>query len=48
MEEIADFIARTLVDRVAPEALVDDVTAFRAPYQTPYYCVEAGLPPQAA
>ena len=48
MEQIADFIARTLVDRVAPEALVDDVTAFRAPYQTLYYCVEAGLPPQAA
>lgn len=46
MEQIADFIARVLVDRVDPEMLVDDVTAFRAPYQTLYYCVEQGLPPQ--
>ena len=46
MEQIADFVARILVDHVEPEALLDDVTAFRAPYQTLYYCVEAGLPPQ--
>ncbi|HEU4782167.1 MAG TPA: aminotransferase class I/II-fold pyridoxal phosphate-dependent enzyme [Ktedonobacterales bacterium] len=46
MEQIADFIARVLVDRTEPEALVGDVTAFRAPYQTLYYCVEEGLPPQ--
>lgn len=46
MEQIADFIARILVDHVEPEALLDDVTAFRAPYQTLYYCVEEGLPPQ--
>lgn len=45
METIADFIARVLVDHVAPAALVDDVVAFREPYQTLYYCFEQGLPP---
>ena len=48
MQQIADFMARVLVEQVAPEALVDEVTAFRAPYQTLYYCVEQGLPPQSA
>ena len=48
MEQIADFIARVLVDHVDPEALVDNVTAFREPYQTLYYCVEHGLPPHVA
>jgi hypothetical protein len=47
MATIADFIARVLVEGVAPERLVDDVVAFRAPYQTIYYCAEAGLPPTA-
>jgi glycine hydroxymethyltransferase len=47
MEIIADFIARILVDHVAPEALVDDVIAFREPYQTFYYCFEQGLPPSS-
>ena len=46
MEQIADFIARVLVDRTEAEALLGDVTAFRAPYQTLYYCVEDGLPPE--
>jgi glycine hydroxymethyltransferase len=45
METIADFIARVLVDGVAPEAVLGDVVAFREPYQTLYYCVENGLPP---
>ncbi|HEX6542935.1 MAG TPA: serine hydroxymethyltransferase [Ktedonobacterales bacterium] len=45
MEQIADFIARVLIDHVEPEALADDVRAFREPYQTLYYCVEQGLPP---
>jgi len=43
METIADFIARSLVE---PEAVIDDVIAFRQPYQTLYYCFENGLPPQ--
>ena len=43
METIADFIARSLVE---PEAVIDDMIAFRQPYQTLYYCFENGLPPQ--
>ncbi len=42
---VADFIARVLVEGVEPERLVDEVVAFRKPYQTIYYCFEAGLPP---
>ncbi len=45
MDTIADFIARVLVDGMAPEAVLSDVVAFREPYQTLYYCVENGLPP---
>src|SRR6266852_1953644 len=47
METIADFIARILVERSAPEAVLDDVIAFRQPYQTLYYCFENGLPGRA-
>jgi glycine hydroxymethyltransferase len=47
METIADFIARILVERVEPEAVLDDVIAFRQPYQTLYYCFENGLPGRA-
>jgi glycine hydroxymethyltransferase len=45
MDTIADFIARVLVARQAPEQVADDVTGFRLPYQTLYYCFENGLPP---
>jgi glycine hydroxymethyltransferase len=45
METIADFIARILVERAAPETVVQQVLAFREPYQLLYYCVEHGLPP---
>lgn len=44
METIADFIARILVERAEPEAVRDEVIAFRQPYQTLYYCFENGLP----
>jgi glycine hydroxymethyltransferase len=47
MEHIADFIAQVLVDHVEPSAIVSDVTEFREPFQTLYYCVEQGLPPQS-
>jgi glycine hydroxymethyltransferase len=47
MDQIADFIARVLVDHVEPSAIVDDVTAFREPFQTLYYGVEQGLPPHS-
>ncbi|GAC1384741.1 MAG: serine hydroxymethyltransferase [Ktedonobacteraceae bacterium] len=44
MDTIADFIARVLVEREAPEDVRDDVIAFREAYQTLYYCFENGLP----
>jgi hypothetical protein len=44
MESIADFIARVLVERTAPEVVRDEVVAFRQAYQTLYYCFESGLP----
>ena len=44
METIADFIARLLVEQAAPEDVVDDVIAFRQPYQTLYYCFDHGMP----
>ena len=47
MEHIAGFIARVLVEGVEPEGIADDVIAFRQPYQTIYYCFEAGAPPSA-
>jgi len=45
MEVIADFIARILVERSAPAAVVNDVIGFRSGYQTLYYCFENGMPP---
>ena len=44
MEIIAGFMARVLVDRESPENVVDDVVAFRKPYQTVYYCFDHGFP----
>jgi glycine hydroxymethyltransferase len=43
METIADFIARILVQGEVPEEVVDDVVAFREPYQTVYYCFDHGI-----
>src|SRR5579863_104465 len=48
METIADFIARILVEHAAPEEVVDDVIAFREPYQTLYYNFDHELPPRRA
>ncbi len=44
METIADFMARILVEQKSPEVVVDDVVAFREPYQTVYYCFDHGIP----
>ena len=44
METIADFMARVLVEQVAPEDVVDDVVAFRESYQTVYYCFGQEMP----
>ncbi len=44
METIADFMAGILVEQKSPEEVVDDVVAFREPYQTVYYCFDHGIP----
>lgn len=44
MEQIADFIARILVEKASPEDVMEDVIEFRQPYQTLYYCFDNGLP----
>jgi glycine hydroxymethyltransferase len=46
MEQIAHFIARVLVEKAAPEDVLEDVIEFRQPFQTLYYCFETGLPDQ--
>jgi len=46
MEQIADFIARILIEKASPESVLEDVIEFRQPYQTIYYCFENGLPAQ--
>ncbi len=45
METIADFIGRVVVERKAPEDVVEDVIEFRQGYQTLYYNFDHGLPP---
>jgi glycine hydroxymethyltransferase len=44
METIADFMARVLIDKEAPEVVRRDVEDFRLPRQTLYYCFDNGLP----
>jgi len=44
METIADFIARILVEKAAPEDIVNDVIDFRLPYQTLYYNFDHDYP----
>ena len=44
MKEIADFIARLLVQGETTEKVGRDVLRFRSSYQTLYYCFEHGLP----
>jgi glycine hydroxymethyltransferase len=45
MDTVAGFIARILVDGIAPEKVAPDVLDFRAPFQTLYYSFEEGYPP---
>jgi glycine hydroxymethyltransferase len=46
METIADFMARMLVEREAPEDVLEDVVDFREGYQTLYYNFDYGVPPR--
>ena len=48
MAAIADFIVRIVSGQDRPEAIVNDVVQFRAPFQTLYYCFENGFPPNMA
>jgi glycine hydroxymethyltransferase len=45
MEQIAEFIAQVLVEKRAPEDVVEDVIEFRRAYQTLYYNFDNGIPP---
>ena len=44
MAQIAEFIARVLVDKHAPADVLEDVVDFRQPYQNMFYCFEHGTP----
>jgi glycine hydroxymethyltransferase len=46
MEQIADFIARVVVEHERPAEMAQDVAAFRQNYQTLSYCFDHGLPPK--
>jgi len=45
MKQIAEFIAQVLVEKRAPEDVVEDVIEFRRAYQTLYYNFDNGIPP---
>jgi len=48
MEQIADWIARVLIERADPTTIAHEVVAFREHFQTLYYTFEAGAPPHEA
>jgi glycine hydroxymethyltransferase len=47
MDQVADFIARVLVEQTPPEQVLEDVVDFRQPYQTLYYNFDHGRPAEA-
>jgi len=40
MDQIADFMARVLIEKQAPESVMEDVVDFRMPYQKLQYCFD--------
>ncbi len=44
MDQIADFIARVLIEQQSPNTVLEDVIEFRQAYQKLYYCFDHGLP----
>jgi glycine hydroxymethyltransferase len=44
MRQIADYMARVLVENEPPESVMEDVIEFREAYQKLYYCFETGVP----
>lgn len=47
MAQIADWIARVLIERADPAQVAREVVAFREGFQTLYYTFDAGLPPHS-
>jgi glycine hydroxymethyltransferase len=45
MDTIADFMSRVLIEKQAPENVLEDVIEFRQAYQTLYYNFDHGIPP---
>ena len=48
MDTIADFIARVLVKKQAPQKVAEDALQFRKDYQILYYNFENGIPPHVS
>jgi glycine hydroxymethyltransferase len=46
MENIADFMARILIEKQSPETVMEDVIEFRQGHQTLFYNFDNGLPSQ--
>jgi glycine hydroxymethyltransferase len=44
MAQIADLMARVLIEKQSPESVLEDVVDFREPFQKMYYCFDHGLP----
>ena len=40
MDQIADFMARVLIEKEAPESVMEEVVDFRLPYQKLHYCFD--------
>ncbi len=40
MDQIADFMARVLIEKESPENVMEDVVEFRLPYQKLHYCFD--------
>ena len=45
MDQIADFMARVLVDKHPPDLVMEDLIEFREDYQTLFYDFDWSLPP---
>jgi|LSQX01.1.fsa_nt_gb glycine hydroxymethyltransferase len=46
MDQIADFIARILVEKEDANKVGHEVAEFRMPFQTVYYCFDNGYSPK--
>jgi glycine hydroxymethyltransferase len=44
MDQVADFIARVLIEKQSPNMVLEEVVEFRQAYQKLYYCFDHSLP----